>query len=149
MKIPGNKGYHCYVTNITKRDIHIGDLGIKISPFQTVDLLNERHSILTVERVKKSIEQGSLFKRLQKKQLLIRQSEPKQTQRTLEVSKAIFPHRKRTAVKFEEKVFEELEIGTDLEDEDAFAEEMADTVSADRAVSIDLTKEEETSTTPT
>ena len=141
MKIPTNKGYHCFVTNITKRDIHIGDLGIIVRSFQTIDLLNENHSILTVEKVQKSLEKGSLCKRIQKKQLLIRQSAPQKAERILEVSNVIFPHRKRTAVKFEEKVFEELEVG--IEDEDLFAEDMADIASADRAASIDLMKEEE------
>jgi len=143
MKMPQNKGYHCFVTNITKNDIHIGDLGIIVNPYKTIDLLNEKHSILTIDQVKKSIEQGSLFKRIQKKQLLIRQSAPQKAERILDVSKVIFPHRKRTAVKFEEKVFEELEIGLNLEDEEIFAEEMADIASENRKSFINLTDNEE------
>lgn len=142
MTRPSNIGHHCWVTNITKRDILIGDLGARVPSMKTVDLLDNRHSIYTVEKVKKSLEAGSLKARLQAKQILIRQSEPQPQVRVLESSKITFPNKKRSTIKFEEKVFEELEIDDSFEEEELFAEEMADLAAIDHAASIDLLKPE-------
>lgn len=143
MTKPSNIGYHCWVTNVTKRDILVGDLGARIPSMKTVDLLDNRHSIYTVEKVKKSLESGSLARRLAAKQILVRQSQPETiSNRTIEVSKITFPNKKRSTVKFEEKVFEELELEATPEDEEIFAEEMAESAIADHAATIDLLKKE-------
>lgn len=145
MTKPSNIGYHCWVTNVTKRDILVGDLGVKIPAMRTVDLLDNRHSILTLDKVKKSLESGSLARRLatKPKQILIRQSEPEPPlARQIDLSKVTFPNKKRSTIKFEEKVFEELELDSTPEDEELFAEEMAESAVIDHAATIDLLKTE-------
>ncbi len=141
---PTNVGYHCWVTNMTKRDILIGDLGARIPSMKTVDLLDDWHSIYTLERVQKSLESGSLFARKKAKQILVRQSAPGQKPpRTLDVSNVSYPNRARSTIKFEEKVFEELEIGGSREEEEIFADEMAESAVVDHAATIDLLKDNE------
>lgn len=114
-----NKGYHCWVTNITKLNIMIGDLRIAIPPLSTIDLLDYKHSNFSVEQVAMSINKGSLHTRLNQKKILIRESAPKETQRRIDISKTSFPFKNTIGIKAEEKKYKEIE--QDFEDDEAFA----------------------------
>jgi hypothetical protein len=107
---------------------------------KTIDLLDDYHSIYTVEKVRKSLKGGSLAARLKAKQIVIRQSAPESTLRQIEISQISFPNKANSLVVFEEKHFEELEFGG-KEDEEMFAEEMAESAVIDHAATIDLLKD--------
>lgn len=143
MKRPTNVGYHCWVTNLTKRDILVGDLGARIPSMKTVDLLDDYHSIYTLDQINKSKECGSLAARLKAKQIIIRETAPQvnNIERTIDVSQVSFPNRNRSIVKNEERIFKELEIGNAKEEEEIFAEEMAESAINDHAATINLLKE--------
>ncbi|HUU87440.1 MAG TPA: hypothetical protein VMX17_06770 [Candidatus Glassbacteria bacterium] len=132
MKNPKNKGYHCWVTNITKKDIGLSDLGVSIRSKTTLDILDCRHSYLTVEQVNKSIKYGSLGKRIKQKLLILRYSEPEPINPYREVVSTVsFPNRKRSILTHEAPDFEELEFS--MEDDLKFAEETADSAAVEFA----------------
>ncbi|HUU88073.1 MAG TPA: hypothetical protein VMX17_10015 [Candidatus Glassbacteria bacterium] len=142
MKNPNNKGYHCWVSNITKRDIRLADLGVCIRSKTTLDLLSCNHSHLTVAQVKKSIENGSLKKRIMQKALFLRYSEPEaKVPRQIEISEAIFPERKRSIIVHKEPEFDELDFT--LEDEANFAEETAESALKEHAARIQISTDSE------
>jgi len=143
MNRPTNIGYHCWITNITNRDILIGDLGARVPAKKTIDLLDNYHSIYTLDQIKKSKETGSLAARLKAKQIIIRDTEPviNNAERTISISNTSFPNRNRSIVKNEERIFKELEIDDAKDNEEAFAEEMAESAIKDHAATIDLLKE--------
>lgn len=123
------KGYHCWLTNITNRKIVLGDLKFTLQPHQTIDILDERHTIYTVEQIEDSINGGSIGKRLNKT-IFIRKSEPKvKVDRKIDISKVSFPFKQRTIVEVEEPDYEELHIG--ISDEE-YADENADIAGAER-----------------
>jgi hypothetical protein len=136
------KGAHCWVTNVTKTRIIIGDLGLPIAPWQTLDLLDPRYSILTAEQVAKSEESGSLCKRKKQKVIVVRRSEPVKVQeRQIEVSKASYPYKLRSLVEIENPIFEELEFEMDDAANEAFANKNADYVNEERGgITGDISK---------
>jgi len=145
MKRTTDLGYHCWVTNFTKRDILIGDLGVRIPAKGTVDLLDPRHSYLSLERVTYSLEKGSLARRMdpkiQPKQIGVRHGPPQVLpKRVISKSEVSFPNKDRSLVKIEEKSFPELEL--DAMDEENFAEEMAESALMDHAPTMSLLKSE-------
>ena len=142
MKNSNNKGYHCWVSNITKRDVRLGDLGVCIRSKTTLDLLDCSHSHLSIEQVKKSIENGSLKKRIKQKALFLRYSEPEpKMPRQIEVSEASFPERKRSLVIHTEPEFDELDFTS--EDEVKFAEETAESALKEHAAKIQISTDSE------
>lgn len=52
-----------WVTNITNRDVSVGDLGLYIKAYQSVNLLDSRHYHYTLEQLEKSSTSGSLFRK--------------------------------------------------------------------------------------
>lgn len=51
---------------MSNRLISLGDLGILLQPYQTVNLLDSRHYFFTEEQIQASLKSGSLFKRSDK-----------------------------------------------------------------------------------
>ncbi|MFZ4795949.1 MAG: hypothetical protein ACOYMA_00550 [Bacteroidia bacterium] len=118
-------GYHCWLTNKTNRKIVVGDLRVTLQPYAILDILDYKHSVLTVNQVENSINVGSISKIIKLNKILIRKSEPKEkaTNTTIEVSKTSIQTRNRTSIKSQEKVFKELELNLD---EDDIADKNAD-----------------------
>jgi len=115
-----NKGYHCWITNITKTKIVIGDLGITLNPRVTLDILDYRHSNLSIEQVAKSINEGSLSRRKAQNKIIIRQSAPPiEPIRRFDISKVSFPFKNSIGIKAEEKKYQEIE--QDFEADEEFA----------------------------
>jgi hypothetical protein len=115
-----------WITNISKMNVSLSDLGLHIYAMRSINLLDARHYSLTLEQIQKSAESGSLFKKRDK--IVIRKVIPESA---IELSPpiqndAIFPTRQRSLVDIEKITYEEL----DIKDED-FAEENADTAESD------------------
>lgn len=116
--------YHCWVKNLTKMKIVLSDLRYTLQPYRVHDLLDYKHSDLTVEEVEKSLANGSLAKRIAQKKVVIKLTKPEPiVNKQLEVSKLSYPSRVVSGVTVENKVYKELEI--ELND-DEFAKENAD-----------------------
>jgi hypothetical protein len=117
-----NKGYHCWLTNITKYKIVLGDLKFTLQPRQTIDILDDKHSNYTVEEVQKSISSGSISKKLNKS-IYVRTSKPEpKRERKIKISEISYPYKSRSIVEVEEPNYDELEI--EFSDEE-YAEENA------------------------
>lgn len=128
-----SKGYHCWLTNITKNKIVLGDLRFTLKPYQTIDILDDRHSFYTIEQVANSIKNGSISKRLNKS-IFVRMSEPsKLPDRQIDMSKTSFPYKQRTIVEVSEPNYEELEIG--MSDEE-YADENADSAGSENEIHL-------------
>jgi len=112
-----NIGYHCWVINRTKSKIIISDLGWTLQPNSTTDLLDCKHSRLSVSQVEKSFENGSLKEYYDKKIIGIRQVKPIPIMnRTIDIAKISYPTKNKTNIKLEEKHFKELEIDINEDD---------------------------------
>lgn len=131
-----NKGYHCWVVNKTNMKICLSDIFITLPPNSTTDLLDYRHSPLTVEQVEKSIESGCLKNMFSRGAIAYRINKPEvYANRTIDISKLTIPKAPRTGVKIEEKKFTELDL--DL-NPDAFATENSDQVIAEHSPKINM-----------
>lgn len=106
-----------WVTNISKKDISIGDLGILIKARSRVNLLSRFYKI-PMEKLLKSKESGSLSKR--KKELLIGFVAPEEEKKQIEVSsQPLYSEGLRSNYVIEEEVFEELDVP-----DESFADDM-------------------------
>lgn len=118
-----------WVSNISKTDITISDLGITIASFSTIDLFNfKKYPFLNKDLVIKSIQTGGISKRPEK--LIIRMIAPeKQIIKNLPVSSAplIGSLYSKNAIGLDKEKIEELELP-----EEAYAEENADFAEFDR-----------------
>ncbi len=119
-KISKEDGF--WVKNLTNRKVVISDLCWAIQPYSTVNLLDPRHSRLTVARIEKSLKEGSLLRREKAGILKIIESAPKAmpvikseetitttTNKVINVNKVSFPFKNKSLVQLEEKKFEELQ----------------------------------------
>lgn len=65
-----------WITNISKRLISVGDLGILLQPHQSVNLLDSKHYTFTEAQIQTSLATGSLYKRSDK--IKVRKNPPPQ-----------------------------------------------------------------------
>lgn len=121
--VRSNFSNYFWVSNVSKRDVGLADLGLVIPARKTVNLLDKRHYYLTKDQLIASATSGSLFKKqnLVKVRKVPPYFEPRPK---LEIAEnAVVPSRRRSAVQVEEIYHEELEIS-----DDAFAEQAADLI---------------------
>lgn len=129
---PKRKNYHCWVTNLTKTNLVIHDIGYTLRPYSTVDVLDYKHSYLTPEKVQKSIDDGDLRERAEKSLIVIRQSAPeKVVEKTIEVCKASFPNKTRSVVEIEEKYYKELDFDDTFVSDEEFIENTLESAEED------------------
>lgn len=109
-----------WISNISKRDVIIGDLRVCVPARKSVNLLDSRHYSLTEEEIIASLKDGSLAKR--QDIIKIRKVPPPKYQgRQIEVSDLAIPRAVRSAVKVEQVEYEELDIP-----DEQFASDQAD-----------------------
>jgi hypothetical protein len=115
-----------WITNITKKAIHLGDIGIVIQPMRSLNLLDTKHNSLTRAQLEKSAQSGSLFKK--SNAVVVRKVAPGIVPKTYIPLKedAIFPTKYHSSVELDNIKYEELEIS-----DDAFAEENAESAQTD------------------
>jgi len=128
-----NRGYQCWLTNISKNKIVLGDLRFTLKPLQTIDILDERHSSYTVEQVEASINGGSIGARLNKTIFIRRVEPPKVPDRKIKISQTSFPYKQRTIVEIEQPDYEELNI--EISDEE-FANDNADIAGVENEIHL-------------
>ena len=133
-----NIGYHCWIVNLTNTHLSLTDVRVTLPPYSTMDILDYRHSSLTVQEVEKSLESGSLFTAQDKKRIRIRQSQPQALpEKTIELSQVSFPNKYRSSVVIEEKHYEELDLF--INDEE-FAEQNAEMSMLEHEPKINIKK---------
>lgn len=140
-----NNNNEFWITNISKRDITLHDLGITIRARTSINLLNKRHYNLTPEQLEKSEKEGSLF---QKNKFIIKRiNPPTLNSLTFKVAvdhdaidffnatknpnlvdhNAVIPSRARSVYEIKQENYEELIVS-----DEQFAEDYADTVEMDK-----------------
>jgi len=116
-----------WITNITKQDITLADLGIKVVSYSTINILNpKKYPYITKDSIKKSLVDGSLFKRQGK--IIVREKPPVVEKPQLITSETYLIKPKRSGVEIKEIKYEELNISDEV-----FAEENADLAELDRS----------------
>lgn len=115
-----------WITNISRKAVHLADIGVIIYPMRSINLLDSKHYNITKEQLDNSRVKGSLFAR--SNMVVVRAVAPEAAAKKYLPFKddAIFPTKQRSAVEIENIKYEEL----DLPD-DTYAEENADTAQAD------------------
>lgn len=104
-----------WVTNITKADVSLGDLRVKVPKLSSINLLDSKHYNYNLEQLLKSAESGSLFKRRDK--IKIRQVAPdnKFQPGKYDISSKMItiPFRKKWSQQvIHEETYEELDVST-------------------------------------
>lgn len=108
-----------WITNVSNKNIMLADLKITIEPYKCMNLLG-KNSKLTYEEIKKSVENGSLFKKSDK--IKIRHSTPIQNKSVIADNKqSVIPNRAKSIHFTKEEIYEELNIS-----DEKFAEENAE-----------------------
>jgi hypothetical protein len=114
-----------WVSNISNRNVSLGDLALTIPAFSSVNLMDTRHYHYTLEQVTKSAVSGSIFAKRNK--ILIRHAAPIIIQeKKLNIPNNI-PSRGRSTFEIKEEKYDEL-ITTD----DEWEEENFETADMDQ-----------------
>jgi hypothetical protein len=138
-----NMGYHCWVTNRTNHRVSVGDLNFTLKPHQTLDILDYRHSSLSVEMVEKSLNDGDLMARKKEQKIYFNQEKPQSKKvKIIDPEIVAFPSRCRTSITVAEKKYEELE-QTSIMDDYEFAEQNADMAVSEHSPQSNKTETEE------
>lgn len=114
----------CWITNISKNIISVGDLGFTIQPYQSINLLDKHHYSFTDEQLKRSFSSGSLYKRSDK--IVVRKLPPSQSNLKGPSNIGLnenneFPSKIRSILEHKEFNYDELEMS-----DDEYARENAD-----------------------
>lgn len=131
-----NKGYHCWVINKTNMKVCVSDLFLTLQPNSTTDILDYKHSALSVEQVEKSKETGSLRDLKNREFIAYRIERPLPiNDRKIDISKVTLPKYAKTNVKIEERKFKELDLDLDPE---SFANDNAESAVAEHLPKINI-----------
>jgi len=112
MMLPISASYF-WITNISKRNVSLRDLGITVPAGRSWNLLDKRHHSFTPEELYQSATNGSLATKCDK--IVIRKYPPAiNTQPKIEiVTNPTIPTRRRSTVQIEQTYHEELDMSDD------------------------------------
>jgi hypothetical protein len=106
-----------WITNISDRNVSLGDLAISIPAMASVNLLDKKHYGLTEEQVKKSAANGSIAKKGDK--IVVRAVPPVVSgQRPMPFCQDPVPSRGASIYEMKQEHYEELQISDDTLDVD-------------------------------
>ena len=109
-----------WITNTSKMDVMIGDLGFCIKSYKSANLLDKKHFHFTWDQIFKSATTGSIFNK--RKKIAIRQFAPRKDGKKIALDvKAVLEARSKSIFEIKQEKFAEL----DLTDEE-FAEEISE-----------------------
>ena len=110
-----SKSEEFWLTNVTKMDVMLGDLRVKVPSHSSINLLDSRHYNFTKEQLDKSAESGSIYiKRDKIKVRKVAPTKPFEAGNYM-VSKDLITlprHKKWSQHIIEEESYQELEIST-------------------------------------
>lgn len=111
-----------WITNISRRDVMLADLSLKIHAGSSMNLLDDRHFDYSLEQLQKSAQHGSIH--IKRDKIKVCDNPPEiPIKPGLYLSKEPRYVPPRSALKIEEKVFEELPSLDQLVSEEKFADE--------------------------
>ena len=115
-----------WITNISKKAVHLSDIAVIIYPMRSINLLNSKHYQLTRAQLEKSAMTGSL--KTKKELVVVRKVAPVGEAPILLPFKedAIYPYKPRSSVELDNVKYEELDVPDDV-----YAAENADTAQTD------------------
>ena len=114
-----------WVSNISNRNVSLGDLALTIPAFSSVNLMDTRHYHYTLEQINKSVQSGSIFNK--RNRICVRKYKPESIKTSITiVENSVIPSRERSTFQMKQEVFEEL-----LTTDDEYADENADFVAMD------------------
>ena len=102
-----------WITNISNQDVALGDLGLTIRSFTSINLLDSGHyPYLNLKMIKASEKSGSLFKK--SKKVVHRKIPPDIEKKTISIDTiSTIPTRQHSIIEFKEETYEELNIPDD------------------------------------
>ncbi len=101
-----------WITNVSERNVSLGDLAVSVPAMSSVNLLDKRHYGLTEEQVKKSAANGSIFKKSDK--IVVRMVPPVVSgQRPMPFCQDAIPSRGTSIYEMKQEHYEELQISDD------------------------------------
>lgn len=111
-----------WITNITKKDVTLGDLNVTIRSFKSIDLLSKGF-YLTESQINNSLDKGSLSKRVKQNIISVCKVTPSPipTREKIEASKEPIFSRGKFVTEIKEEFYEELQIN-----DEEFAKEQAE-----------------------
>jgi hypothetical protein len=111
-----------WITNISRRDVLLADLSLKIPAGSSMNLLDDRHFDYNIDQLQKSAQQGSIHTKRDK--IKVCDNPPE-----IPVHPGIYLSKEpryvppRSSIKIEEKVYDELPNLDQLVSEEKFADE--------------------------
>lgn len=114
-----------WVTNASPMNVTLADLAINIKSFSTVNLLNKKHYDLTLERLIKSKDSGSIFKKRDK--ILVRHLPPPKPEKEMIpfIQDTVMQSRARSVFVINAVEYDELKITEEKENQNKTDEEYA------------------------
>ena len=108
MKIPP-KPDHFWITNISNRDVSLGDLYLTVRSYKSLNLLDHKHYHYSWEQIYKSFTSGSIFKKRDK--IAARKNPPYVAKKTLTLDRnAVLPSREKSIFEIKQETYEELSL---------------------------------------
>ncbi len=118
---------HCWITNISNRNVCLADLAFTIPAYATVNLLDTKHYHYSIEQLEKSINSGSIFNKRNKIIVRIKPPEVPLKLNAPMQNDVFFPSRQKSILDVHEEKYEELNLSDEV-----FAEQNAELAEIDR-----------------
>jgi hypothetical protein len=115
-----------WITNISNRNVSLGDLNLTVKAYMTVNLLDSRHYHLTSAQLHKSAKSGSIYAK--RNMIFVRLIPPEKNKiQSILTQENWIPSRARSAIPTIQPNYDELNLS-----DEAFAEEASELVEKDR-----------------
>lgn len=103
------KNKEFWITNISNKSVSLGDLGLTIKPYCSINLLDAKHYHYTIDQIEKSCAKGSLYGKRNK--IVVRQKAPEDIKNRIPMASDIgIPDRSRSMIEIKHVYYEELNI---------------------------------------
>src|SRR6185437_12032943 len=98
-----------WITNISKRNVSLGDLNLTVPAFSSINLLDKRHYHLTEEQLLNSAKSGSLY--VKRSMVVVRKVPPydDRFKKHVQLSVDLMPRRDKSVFELKTEKFEELD----------------------------------------
>lgn len=113
-----------WITNISNKNVSLGDLNMTVKAFATINLLDSKHYHYNEEQLKKSALNGSIYSKRDK--IFVRKVPPTIEVAIMQSVEANIPSRQRSIVEVKYETYEELNVS-----DEEWAAENADIVELD------------------
>lgn len=113
-----------WITNISNKNVSLGDLNMTVKAFATINLLDSKHYHYKEEQLQKSALNGSIYNKRDK--IFVRKIPPTIEVAIMDFVETNIPTRQRSTLEIKYEVYEELNVS-----DEEWAAENADIVDLD------------------